>query len=116
MEWLLRRKFLTLLLALAFLIVVDPVLHDTPVGLLTFNLLFTAALLASLQVVFRPRRNRVLALLLGLPTLVGAWTGYALPDLPQRPLAVVLHSFAALFFGFLITRILGVVYKERGVS
>jgi hypothetical protein len=48
-------------------------------------------------VLFSQRRQRWAAVLLGVPTLAGAWTGYVLPGLPRLPLAVGFHLLAALF-------------------
>ena len=59
---------------------------------------------------------RVIATLLGIPTLVGLWTGFFLPGVARVPLAVTFHLVAALFFGFTIGVILRDIHREKGVA
>src|SRR5262245_20859842 len=81
-------KYLSLLVALVLLVAVYPVLHGFVGGRLLLDVLFTAVLLSALLAIFAERRLRLLAVVLAIPTLVGAWNEYALPGLPRLPLAV----------------------------
>src|SRR5262249_596893 len=56
------------------------------------------------------------ALLLGVPTLLGLWTGYVLPDVPRLPLVVAFHAAAALFLVFTVGSILADVYRRDRVD
>src|SRR5262249_34925024 len=62
------------------------------------------------------RRHRFAALLLGVPTLVGIWTGYVLPDLTRIPVAVAFHVLGSLFLGLTIVVILREVFRTPDVS
>ncbi|HJZ55558.1 MAG TPA: potassium channel family protein, partial [Gemmataceae bacterium] len=104
------------LLTLLAMLVVTPVLETTSATRLLFGVLFTLVFLASLPVIFTDRRLRLAALLLGVPTVVGVWTGYILPGLPRLPLAVGFHILAAVFFGFTIAAILRGIHREKDVS
>jgi hypothetical protein len=115
-SWLLRRRFLLLLLALALLLVVHPVLGGAFGTRLLFDALFTIVYLTGILAVFTKGPVRLLGLLLGIPTVVGAWTGYAFPGLPRLPLALSFHVVAALFLGFTAATILRSIYREESVS
>jgi hypothetical protein len=64
-------------------------------------------------VIFTDTPLRFLALVLGIPTLVGAWVGYVLPGLP---LAVGFHVVAVLFLGFTVATIYRDIHRQKVVS
>src|SRR5262245_36766856 len=112
MDWLVRRRFLALLLAQGLLLIVYPIVRGVVGARLLFGALLTLVFLAALQVVVEDRRLRILAFVLGLPPVVGLWTGYVLPDLPRLPLLVGFHLSAVLFLGFAIAVLLRAVARE----
>jgi voltage-gated potassium channel len=116
MGWLRQRRFLMLLVALLLLIVAYPVAHETMGSRVLYDALLTVVFLAAFFVLFTQRRHRLTALLFGVPTLVGAWTGYVLPDVSRLPAAITFHVLAAIFFGVTIAMILRVVFKAPDVS
>jgi hypothetical protein len=116
MNWFLRRKFLVLLLSLILLLVIFPVLHGAFEGRLVVDVLVTIIFLAALVVVFAQGYLRGLALLLGIPTLVGIWTGYVFPGASGLPLTLGFHIVAALFLGFTVAVILRTCFQEARVS
>jgi hypothetical protein len=116
MDWLLRQRFRALLLALGALIVVHPLLHDALPGRLLFDVLGTLCFLAALLVLYPRRSLRLLAVGLGIPTIIGNWTDYALPDVPALPVNVAFHGIAALFFAFTIAAILLGIYRAKMVT
>jgi hypothetical protein len=116
MEWLLHHKFLVLLIALAVLMVVYPVLRDYYDARVVLDVVITGVFLAASYVVFTKGHHRLLALFLGIPTVVGVWVGYVLPGLPRFPLGVGFHLFAALFFAYTVAMILRSIDSERTIS
>jgi hypothetical protein len=116
MSWLLRRKFLALLIALALLIVGYPFSR----GFLESRLLFAAFLslpfLAAFLVIFTHKWSRLPGVVLGLPLLALNAVGYALPgELP--PTAVLWwHVLAGLFIGFTTAAVLRSLAAERRVT
>ena len=116
MNWLLRRKFLVLLLTLILLPIIFPVLHGAFEGRLVVDVLVTIIFLAALVAVFAQGYLRGLALLLGIPTMVGIWTGYVLPGAPRLPLALGFHIVAALFLAFTVAVMLRTCFQEARVS
>jgi hypothetical protein len=116
MNWLLRRRFLTLLLALLMLLVAYPLLRKAYDTRLPLDALFTAVILAALLVVFPRKRSRVVALLLGLPPLVGLLTHYVLQAVPRLPLAVGFHTVATVFLAFCVATLLREIYRQGTVS
>jgi Ion channel len=112
MDWLIRRRFQLLLLALLVLLVAHPLLSGVPGARLLYDALVTVVFLAAFLVVFADRKIRLPALVLGLPTLVGNLSGLVLPE-PFRFWADLgFHTVAALFLGLTVAAILGSVYKE----
>src|SRR5690348_14459845 len=116
MSWLSRRRFLAMLLTLLLLLVVYPLLRGLAGTRLLFDALLTLVFLAAFPVVFAERRPRLPALLLGVPTVVGAWTGYALPGLPRLPLVAGFHLLAALFLALAVLSILRGIFRGRTVT
>jgi voltage-gated potassium channel len=116
MSWLRQRRFLVLLVALLLLIVAYPVARETIGSRLLYDALLTVIFLAAFFVFFTQRHYRFAALLFGIPTLVGAWTGYVLPDVARLPVAIGFHVLAALFLGAAIAMTLQQVFKPGDVS
>lgn len=115
MDWLRRRKYLALLITLLFLMVVYPLVREFLAARLVYDALTATVFLAVLLVGFKGRR-RLLAMLLGVPTLLGLWTGYVLPDVPRLPLVVAFHAVAALFLAFTVGSILADVYRRERID
>src|SRR5262245_16522176 len=116
MSWFRRKRFVILLVVLLLLIVTTPALRGTVAARIVSDVALTSVFVAGFWAVYTERRRRTLALALGIPALIGLWTGYVVPDLPRVPLAVTLHLVAALFFGLTITVILGAIFRQRAVS
>jgi hypothetical protein len=113
---LLRWRFLALLVALLLLLVLCPVLQGAFDTRLVFHVLLSLVFVAAAAAVFPDASVRPPALLLAIPTLLGAWTGYVLPGLPEPPVAVAFHLLATLFLGFTVATILRAVYGQGRVS
>jgi hypothetical protein len=116
MHWWSRWKYRVLLVTLLLLVVVTPILRAASDTRLLSDVVFSLVFVAAIRAIFTQPRLRSVALALGIPTLVGMWTGYALPDLPPTFVRGGFHTLAALFFGFTIGVILWNVYREKGVS
>jgi hypothetical protein len=115
-ERLLRRRFLGLMIALGLMFVAYPALRGDTGGRVLYDALLLVIFLTSMLIVFTEARHRFVGLLLAVPTVGGALTGYALPGLPRTPIVVVTHGFAALFLGFAVAVVLRTIYRERQVS
>jgi hypothetical protein len=96
------QKFLVLLAVLLCLFVLYPILRAAGLPHRVYDVLFTLVLVAAFGVVFPSVRLRLLALVLGLPPVVGLWTGYVMPGTSPVGLAVTLHAGAALFVGLAV--------------
>lgn len=116
MQMLLRRRFQVLLGALLLLLVLHPFLAQMLVSGVLFNAFVSLVFLAAMVVLFKDKHPRVLALVLGVPTVLGAWLSYALPGTPDPPATVTFHLVATFFFGFTVTIILRTIYQEETVS
>jgi hypothetical protein len=116
MTWLFRRRFLVLLICLLLLFAGYPPLRGFRVGRLFYGALVSAVVLGAFQVVFTQRPFRVVALLLALPMLAGAWAGILIPDLPGGLLAVGFHTSAVLFLGLAVAVALRAIYEEKVVT
>jgi len=107
---------MVLLVALLLIIVAYPIASESIASRLLYDALLTIVFLAAFLVPFTPRRHRLAALLLGLLTLLGIWTGYVLPDLSRLPVAVAFHVLSSLFLGLTIVVILQEVFRTQDVS
>ena len=111
-EW----KYLTILVSLLATVILFPLLSTTIDSRLLLDVLISILFLAAILLVFPDRTTRTIALVLGVPTLVGIWTGYFLPGMPRQTLAAVLHVLAALFFALTVVVILRDVNRAREVA
>jgi hypothetical protein len=116
MRWLLQWRFLALLLALALLVVVYPLLHRAYETRVIFDALLSTVFLAALLLEFRARRAQVVALALGVPTVVGVWTDYVLPGAPRLPLVIGFHLAAVAFCGFVVAALLRQIVHQKTVT
>jgi hypothetical protein len=116
MSWWFQRKFQALLLALGMLLIAYPLLRNAFSTRIVLDVLLTMVLLAAFFMIFSQNHLRLLAMVLAVPTLVGAWIHYALPGLPRLPLLVSFHLVAAVFFGLTVVTVLRTIHKEEGVS
>jgi hypothetical protein len=98
------------------LVTVYPLLSGFFDARLLLNALITSVLLAGLLVIFSQRHLRVVGLVLGIPTLLGLWSDYALPGFSTKPMAIVFHIFAALFLGLTGVELLRAIYREVNVT
>jgi hypothetical protein len=105
-----------LLIAILTLLLVYPVTQSLLDTRLIYDLLLTAVFLASIRMLFRERRYRVPAWLLGAPTLVGTWTDYVVPGLSQKWCAAGFHFAAAVFLLFAVATILRAIYEGEEIS
>jgi hypothetical protein len=114
LNWLVRRKFLALLVALGLLLVLFPLTRDAFAERLLFDALLLLVFLAGYLAVFTDKRLRLPGLLLAVPPMLGLWVGYAFPGVPRQPLAVAFHAAAILFLSFvMVIAIRSVLRQER---
>jgi hypothetical protein len=98
------------------LMLIYPLFRNAFSTRLLMDALLTIVFLAAFLMVFSQGHFRVPALLLGVPTIIGAWIDYILPGLPRIPLLIGFHLVAALFFGCTVAIILHAIQREKGVS
>ena len=110
------RKYQALLFTLLGLVVFVPLCAGRTDTRFLMHFLLSLVFLAALVAVFSHHRLRIIAALLGIPTVVGLWTGYFLPGVPRVALAVSFHLIAAAFFAFTIGVILRDIHRETDVT
>jgi hypothetical protein len=116
LNWCFERRFRLLLLALGMLVLAYPLLQGALGTRLMLDALLTIVFLGAFFMIFSENRLRFLALVLAVPTIVGAWIDYVLPGLPRVPLQVGFHLVAAMLFTFTIATILRAIHKQATVS
>jgi len=116
MQRLARHRFSILLIAQLLLIVAAPFSRVYADLRLPFDFFLALVFLCALVLVFRNRQLRLIALLLGVPTLVVQWSGYTLPDVAARQALLGLHVLASLFLSFTLVVVLAEVLALKRVS
>ncbi|HEY2785150.1 MAG TPA: potassium channel family protein [Fimbriiglobus sp.] len=111
-----RHKYRVLLPTLLFLLAGYPILRSILDARILLDGMVSFVFLTTFFSVFEPRRDRWIAAILGVPTLVGLWLGYGLPWFPRPPVVMAFHILATLFFGFSVAMILKSVYREKTVT
>jgi hypothetical protein len=116
MSWLRGRRFLVLLLSLMLVLVVYPALEGMAGTRLLGDALYTLVFLAALLMIFAEKQHRLPALLLGIPLLVGLWTGYVLPGLPRLPLIAGFQILALVFLTYTVVVLLQGIFRTPTLS
>jgi hypothetical protein len=111
-----HRRFLALLIALLFLVVVYPIIHDSIETRLVYDISVTLVFLAAIRSLFAERAGRIAAIVLGLPTLVASWIDSAHERIPNPSVALAFHIAAVVFDVFMIASILRIIHRERRVT
>jgi hypothetical protein len=116
MNWFIGNRYRVLLLSLTALVILTPLLRATAFTRILLDFLTSIVFLAALWAVFKRHRTRMIAVLFGIPTLIGLWTGYLIPGIPKFPLAVSFHAIAAIFFSFSVVAMLRGLFNDRKIS
>jgi voltage-gated potassium channel len=111
-----RWKFTVLLLALLLLLVVHPLAAGDREAALLYEFLLALVFVAALLFLFQGRRSRVAALVLGIPSLLGAFTPHLLPGASPLLAGVVFHLAPVVFLGYTVATILKTIFRAPDVS
>jgi voltage-gated potassium channel len=115
-NWFFRRRFLVLLAALLALLVIVPADWGTLAARMLAASLLTAVYVAGFVVVLTGPRYQRAGLLLGVPTLAGAWAEAVFPTDRSLLLDIAHHGVAILFLVFVTVVILRSVLRMRAVT
>src|SRR5262245_61959217 len=116
MNWIIKRKYQTLLLTLVALVFIYPVLGHSADFRVLFDTLLTLVFLASLLVLYADRQLRLITCVIGMPILIGAWMGHFFTGADRMPFAVAYHIITAVFLAFILITLMRKFYRERSVS
>jgi Ion channel len=110
-----QRKHLVLLLTLVSTIVVQPLAPRFLAGLVVYDVMRSLVVLTVFFIVFQRGRDRLVALVIGMPVFAGSWAPYILPDRFEAALGVIHHSFLVAFLGFAVATILRDIFERQVV-
>jgi hypothetical protein len=116
MNWLLKRKHLILVCAVMLLLVGHPLVRQLPVERVLYDAMLCFLFLAALLLIFGEWHFRLLGVLLSIPAIAGAWTGYAIHGLPRQGFAIGFHLSAMLFLGLAVAVVLKAIFREERVT
>jgi len=116
MEWIRRQKFRALLFALIVVVLIYPIFQDLTTTRIVFDVLRTIFFILALFIIFDAKRQRILAFVIGVPTILVGWTYAIVSDPPPMLLDVVFHSLATVFFAITVYTILHAVYRDDDVT
>lgn len=111
-----QRRFLGLLVSLLLLVIVYPIFQEAVSTRLIFDFLVTAVFVMAIRSIFTERRERIVVIALGIPTLVGIWLDYAHDGQATSTIAVVFHLVATVFHLFVMVTILRIIHRESRVT
>jgi voltage-gated potassium channel len=115
-EWLLSQRFRALLLALVLTIVAYPVLDELVIVRYSLEVMRTVLFLIALIIIFKDRRHRILALGLGLPTMLGAWLFVNFEEKPAPAIEALFHLVVAGFLAVTVAAVLRAVFRDADVT
>lgn len=110
-----RHKFAFLLVSLVAVLLAHPLTHGVA-GAALYDALVAIVFLSAIVVLFESRRSHWIALLLGLPSILGIFTNYALPNASAMFAAVYYHAIPVAFLLYAVGAILKELFTSRGVT
>ncbi len=116
MERVLRHRFLLLLMSLLLAIVIYPMFRVDLETRLLDDLVLTFVFLMAIPALIREQALRWFALILGVPTVIGIWLGYIVPDVPRATSIVGFHLIAIAFFSITIGATLHTIYRAPEIT
>jgi hypothetical protein len=112
-----RWKFTVLLVALICLLVVHPLIYGNEAFLaLVYDLLLAVVFLTAILVLFQRRKSRVMATLLGFPTLASAFANQFWPVATPVYVIVFFQLVSFMFLGYTVVTILMTILVDAEVS
>ncbi|MFO0878943.1 MAG: potassium channel family protein [Gemmataceae bacterium] len=109
-------RYLALLIAMILLILAYPTVQNHLPFWWIYDVLMTVFFLLVLINVFQTHHHRLVATLLGLPTVAGLWLGYALPGLHRASITLTFHLLATLFMVHSLIIILLDIHRHSEVD
>jgi hypothetical protein len=111
-----RWKFTILLLLLLFLVVVRSFISRNEALFLLLYTIVIALFVFTFLVLFRSRGSRLVAAVLGLPTVAAIFTNYLLPSTPPGVASLLFDLVPALFLLYTVVVILKTIFRDAVVS
>jgi hypothetical protein len=115
MKSLQKQKNLVLLLLMVAGLMVQPLAPRSFSGLVFFDVLLTALLIAVFLIIFKGRRERFVALIIGLAALASNWAVYGIAGDLRVVALVIRHVLVIVFLGFAVTVILRDLARQRTI-
>jgi hypothetical protein len=109
-------RFLVLLVALFLLLVIQPMLRGFSIRGSVFDILYSLVLVAAILSLCQGRWPTRLALILGVPALLGRWLAYILASSGDDFVALTDHFVEILFLGFVAVMILRAILTQGSIS
>ncbi len=109
-------RFLILLVTLILLLVIQPMVRGFSSRSPVFPILSSLVLVAAILSLCQGRWPTRLALILGVPTLLGGWLAYMLTSSGVEFVALTDHCLDIFFLGFVAVMILRAVFTQGSIS
>ncbi len=110
------RRFLVLLVTLILLLVIQPMIQGFSSRGPVFDVLHSLVLMAAIMALFEGRWPKTLALILGVPALLGRWFAFLLATSGDDFVTLTEHFVEILFLGFVAITILRAILTRPSIS
>ncbi|MBL9084305.1 MAG: two pore domain potassium channel family protein [Planctomycetales bacterium] len=115
-EMLRSHRHLALLITAVAGLTLQPLLQAKFVGVLIFEVLAYALLIAVFLAIFERHRDRKIALMIGLPGIAANLFAYFAHGTAQWAALVLFHSLSVIFMGYAVGIILRGVFRSRHIG
>ncbi len=113
LEYIAKYKFIYLLVALLFFLLIHPLFEHLVFARILLQILDSAVLVTAIYAVCQNRKLLIFGISLLLPAMIGSWSSYVI-EMPA--LDLMARSFSALFFAFAATVMMLNVFSEEEVT
>jgi len=109
-------KYTALLIAIISLFVLNPMVDHEGAFKLLYSMLLAAVCGGLVLILFHRRKSRLLAVVLGIPTMVSTFTYYLFPSLPPNLASLIFHLLPAGFLTYAVLILLRTIFHGQGIS
>jgi hypothetical protein len=108
-----HRKFLILLVALLLLLIAQPLIARWEYGRIVISILGSAMQVATILALFQDRKERVFALVFGLPTIAAIWSQHCYSGPALEVALIAGHAFVGTFLALTAVLVLHYVLTHQ---
>jgi len=109
-------KYTWLLISIIALLILNPLIDHERIFELMYTLMLACVFGGLILILFHRPKSRLIALILGVPTMISTFTFTLFPTLPPSLGSLIFHLLPAGFLGYAVVVLLRSIFRNPGIS